>query len=58
MDDLMAQKQQQANLVQAWESARQASETTSQGRAIMMFTVVTIIFVSCKTYCQFCGSAS
>ncbi|KAK1773784.1 hypothetical protein QBC45DRAFT_455261 [Copromyces sp. CBS 386.78] len=45
MDDLMSQKQHQASLVQAWESVRQANETTSQGRAIMMFTIVTIIFV-------------
>lgn len=46
MDDLISQKQQQASLVQAWESVRQADESTSQGRAIMMFTVVTIVFVS------------
>ncbi|EAA34322.3 hypothetical protein GE21DRAFT_3573 [Neurospora crassa] len=45
MDDLIFQKQQQASLVQAWESARQADESTSQGRAIMLFTVVTIVFV-------------
>lgn len=46
MDDLISQKQQQASLVQAWESARQADKSTSQGRAIMLFTVVTIVFVS------------
>ncbi|KAK3396851.1 hypothetical protein B0T20DRAFT_414617 [Sordaria brevicollis] len=45
MSDLVAQKQQQASLVQAWESARQANESARQGRAIMMFTVVTVIFV-------------
>jgi hypothetical protein len=31
--------------VQAYESVRQAEETVKQGRSIMMFTIVTIIFV-------------
>jgi hypothetical protein len=31
--------------VQAWESARQAEEVVRQGRAIMMFTIITIVFV-------------
>ena len=40
-------KQQQAGVVQAWQSVRQSDEANAQGRAIMVFTVVTIFFVSC-----------
>ena len=32
-------------MVQAYESVRQAEETVKQERSIMMFTIVTIIFV-------------
>jgi len=38
-------KQQQASVVQAREAVRQAEETLRQGRSIMLFTVITIIFV-------------
>jgi len=38
-------KQQQAGVVQAREAVRQAEETLRQGRSIMLFTVITIIFV-------------
>lgn len=44
--ELLALEQQQAIVVQAYESVKQAEETVKQGRAIMMFTVVTIVFVS------------
>ncbi|EGO56225.1 hypothetical protein NEUTE1DRAFT_43839, partial [Neurospora tetrasperma FGSC 2508] len=45
INDLVNLKQQHASLIKAQESMRQADESTSQGRAVMMFTVVTIIFV-------------
>lgn len=44
--DLLALKQQQASVVQAWQSVKQAEESVSQGRSIMIFTIVTITFVS------------
>ncbi|KAH6856111.1 hypothetical protein B0I37DRAFT_302218 [Chaetomium sp. MPI-CAGE-AT-0009] len=43
--DLLSLKQQQASVVQACESARQAEEAVRQGRAIMMFTIITIVFL-------------
>jgi hypothetical protein len=39
-------KQQQASVVQAWESVNQAEEAVRQGRSIMIFTLITIVFVS------------
>ncbi|KAJ4415913.1 hypothetical protein N0V85_002493 [Neurospora sp. IMI 360204] len=45
VNDLLALKQQQASVVQAWESVRQAEEAVTQGRAVMMFTIVTIVFL-------------
>ena len=46
VDGLLGLKQQQAGVVQAREAVRQAEETLRQGRSIMLFTVITIIFVS------------
>jgi hypothetical protein len=46
LNDLLALKQQQASVVQAWQSVKQSEEAVSQGRAIMVFTIVTIFFVS------------
>ncbi|KAI1338032.1 hypothetical protein F5Y15DRAFT_388740 [Xylariaceae sp. FL0016] len=43
--DLLQLKQQQASVVQAWQSVKQADEAIRQGRSIMMFTVVTIVFL-------------
>ncbi|KAF3019773.1 hypothetical protein E8E14_011476 [Neopestalotiopsis sp. 37M] len=43
--DLLELKQQQAGVVQAWQSVRQSDEANSQGRAIMVFTIVTIVFL-------------
>jgi hypothetical protein len=43
--DLLGLKQQQAGVVQAWQGVREAEESLNQGRAIMMFTIVTIVFV-------------
>ncbi|KAI5921922.1 hypothetical protein F4810DRAFT_307955 [Camillea tinctor] len=42
--DLLELKQQQASVVQAWQSVKQSEETIKQGRSIMMFTLVTIVF--------------
>lgn len=39
-------KQQQAGVVQAWQAIQQGEESVKQGRAIMMFTIITIVFVS------------
>ncbi|KAF3067199.1 hypothetical protein GL218_08506 [Daldinia childiae] len=44
--DLLELKQQQASVVQAWQAVRQSNETIKQSQSIMMFTLVTIIFVS------------
>ena len=43
---LLALKQQQAGVVEARESVKLGEETLKQGRSIMLFTIVTIIFVS------------
>ena len=45
VNELLSLKQQQASVVQAYESVRQAEETVRQGRAIMVFTIFTIIFL-------------
>lgn len=46
LENLLALKQQQASVVQAWQAVQQAGEAVRQGRAIMVFTLITIIFVS------------
>lgn len=50
LNDLLGLKQQQMGVVEARLEAREAveqgRETLRQGRTIMLFTVVTIIFVS------------
>ncbi|KAI5863862.1 hypothetical protein GGS23DRAFT_620694 [Durotheca rogersii] len=43
--DLLELKQQQASVVQAWQAVKQSDESIKQGRSIMMFTLVTIIFL-------------
>lgn len=47
VNDLLGLKQQQAGIVQAYEAMKQGEgeETVRQGKAIMVFTVMTIIFV-------------
>jgi hypothetical protein len=45
INDLITLKQQQASVVQAYQAMKQGEETVKQGRAIMLFTVMTIIFV-------------
>ncbi|KAI1771434.1 hypothetical protein F4818DRAFT_454561 [Hypoxylon cercidicola] len=43
--DILDLKQQEASLVQTWLAARQSEESTRQGGSIMMFTIVTTIFI-------------
>ncbi|KAK4237256.1 hypothetical protein C8A03DRAFT_34787 [Achaetomium macrosporum] len=45
VNDLLSLKQQQASVLQTFESVRQAEETIRQGRAIVVFTIITIIFM-------------
>lgn len=44
--DLLELKQQQAGVVQAWQAVNQSNEAIKQGRSILVFTIVTIVFVS------------
>lgn len=46
LKDLLTLKQQQAGVIEAREAVDQAKETLKQGRSIMLFTVVTMVFVS------------
>lgn len=46
VEDLLEPKQQQAGVVQAWQSAKYRDEAMIQGQSIFVFTIVTIIFVS------------
>lgn len=50
LKDLLSLKQQQAGVVEARESVKQGEETLRQGRSIMLFTIVTIIFVRLMPY--------
>ncbi|KAL2284203.1 hypothetical protein FJTKL_09172 [Diaporthe vaccinii] len=45
LDHLLNLKQQQASVFQTWQSTKQAEETMRQGEAIIIFTVMTIIFL-------------
>ncbi|KAI3321501.1 hypothetical protein HD806DRAFT_545732 [Xylariaceae sp. AK1471] len=42
---LLSMKQQQASVFQAWQAMKQSDETIKQGRSIMTFTLVTIVFL-------------
>lgn len=44
--DLLELKQQQAGVLQAWLSVNQSDEAIKQSRSVMIFTIVTIVFVS------------
>jgi hypothetical protein len=44
--ELLDMKQQQAGIIEAKAAIRRADETVVQGRSIVVFTVVTIFFVS------------
>jgi hypothetical protein len=39
-------KQKQASLAEAWYARESAKDTARQGKTVIVFTVVTIIFVS------------
>jgi hypothetical protein len=52
LKDLLTLKQQQAGVVEAREAVKQATETLKQGRSIMLFTIITIIFLPLS----FCAS--
>jgi hypothetical protein len=52
LKDLLTLKQQQAGVVEAREAVKQAAETLKQGRSIMLFTIITIIFLPLS----FCAS--
>ncbi|RYP89234.1 hypothetical protein DL769_000139 [Monosporascus sp. CRB-8-3] len=45
LDQLLTLKQQQASVIQAWQSIRYGEEAVKQGRAIMIFTTMTIVFL-------------
>jgi len=44
--DLLDLKTNAASLVEAHSSAKEAQAATAQGRAVMLFTIITVIFVS------------
>jgi len=50
LKDLLTLKQQQAGVIEAREAVKQAALTLKQGQSIMLFTVVTIIFVSREAF--------
>jgi Mg2+ and Co2+ transporter CorA len=45
LKDLLDLKQQQASIIEAKSALARADESVTQGRAIMMFTIITIIFL-------------
>ncbi|KAI1390408.1 uncharacterized protein F4822DRAFT_401845 [Hypoxylon trugodes] len=45
LKDLLALKQQQASVIEAREAVRNGEEVYKQGQSIMLFTVITIIFL-------------
>lgn len=45
LKDLLTLKQQQASVIEAREAVKQAQLTLKQGQSIMIFTIVTIIFL-------------
>ncbi|KAI0415486.1 hypothetical protein F5X98DRAFT_388827 [Xylaria grammica] len=45
VEHLLSMKQQQASVFQAWQAMKQSDETIKQGRSIMTFTLVTIVFL-------------
>lgn len=49
-------KQQQSNIIEAQAAIRRADESVLQGRSIVVFTVVTIFFVS-STYRHFANNS-
>lgn len=50
VENLLTLKQQQASVVQAYQAIKQGRTTVIQGKNIMAFTILTIIFVCSATY--------
>lgn len=55
LKELLSLKQQQASIVEAREAVKQAQETLKQGRSIMLFTIVTIIFLPLSFFSSIFG---
>ncbi|RDL33135.1 uncharacterized protein BP5553_08574 [Venustampulla echinocandica] len=53
LKDLLDLKQKQANVAEARSQRHQAEETTTQGKAILLFTIITIIFLPLSFLCSF-----
>ncbi|KAJ5214905.1 ankyrin [Penicillium chermesinum] len=51
IDTLLDLKQKQANITEAQYSRKQSDDTATQSDTVMVFTVVTILFVSCSDDC-------
>jgi hypothetical protein len=51
LKDLMDLRQKHANLSEARSARLQTEETSRQGNTIMVFTIVTILFVSILKFC-------
>ena len=49
IEKLLFLKQQQASIVEAKAALKRADESVKQGRAIMAFTIITMVFVSKKS---------
>lgn len=47
LDYLISLKQQQVTVVQAWQSMKQGEDNQKQNLTLLVFTVVTVVFVSC-----------
>lgn len=46
LDYLISLKQQQVTVVQAWQSVKQGEDNQKQNVTLLVFTVVTVVFVS------------
>lgn len=55
LKDLLTLKQQQAGVIEAREAVKQAAETLRQGQSIMLFTVVTIVFLPLSFFATLFG---
>lgn len=49
LDYLISLKQQQVTVVQAWQSMRQGEDNQKQNITLLVFTVVTVVFVGHPT---------
>jgi hypothetical protein len=55
LKDLLTLKQQQAGVIEAREAVKQAQLTLKQGQSIMVFTIVTIIFLPLSFFASLFG---